>query len=341
MSAAVGAALKKIAIAILSNKNAIKTVGTIVLIILIVILMPIIAIVGVFSGGIEIDTDRLSQMVIENMSQEESAMLMEIESTMSRIESSMSAAGYSERVQEAQVLYVIGLSGYASDSGFVDRLVSCFAESQTDAQLVSAVNSRFSTSISVDDFHSIMDGIRAVKIDIRGYVSPETKNNLDLVTWAVNAEQAGWGYVWGTYGTVLTRTYLYAKAEQYPDHVGAMEDFIKRNWMGRRTADCVGLIKGYGWLNPETLAIEYGTHGMPDISADDMYRSATEKGAISTIPEIPGLAVWKEGHIGIYIGNGYVIEAMGTRYGVRKTELKNRSWTHWLKIPYITYEQTN
>jgi len=30
---------------------------------------------------------------------------------------------------------------------------------------------------------------------------------------------------------------------------------------------------------------------------------------------------------------------MGTRYGVRKTELKNRSWTHWLKIPYITYEE--
>ncbi len=340
MSAAVGAALKKIAVALLSNKKAIKTVGMIVLIILIVIMMPIIAIVGVFSGGIEIDTDRLSQMVIENMSQEESAMMMEIQNTLNEIDRQMSAVGYSERVQEAQVLYVIGLSGYGSDTGFVSRLVGCFSENQTDAQIVSVVNSRFSTNISLEDFRSIMNGIRAVQIKTDNYVSPETKNNLDLVTWAINAEQAGWGYVWGTYGSVLSRSYLQSKVNQYPDHVGSMEDFIKRNWMGKRTADCVGLIKGYGWLNPETQAIEYGTNGMPDISADDMYRNATEKGSISPMPDIPGLAVWKEGHIGIYIGDGYVIEAMGTRYGVRKTELSKRSWTHWLKIPYITYEET-
>ena len=50
---------------------------------------------------------------------------------------------------------------------------------------------------------------------------------------------------------------------------------------------------------------------MPDIGADTMYANATEKGTIDTIPEIPGLAVWHEGHIGIYIGGGKVIEAMG------------------------------
>jgi len=267
-------------------------------------------------------------------------MMMEIQNTLNEIDRQMSAAGYSERVQEAQVLYVIGLSGYGSDTGFVSRLVGCFSENQTDAQLVSVVNSRFSTNISLKDFRSIMNGIRAVQIKTDNYVSPETKNNLDLVSWAINAEQAGWGYVWGTYGSVLSRSYLQSKVEQYPDHVGSMEDFIKRNWMGKRTADCVGLIKGYGWLNPETQAIEYGTNGVPDISADDMYRNATEKGSIGSMPDIPGLAVWKEGHIGIYIGDGYVIEAMGTRYGVRKTELSKRSWTHWLKIPYITYEET-
>ena len=43
------------------------------------------------------------------------------------------------------------------------------------------------------------------------------------------------------------------------------------------------------------------------------------------------------GHVGIYIGNGYAIEAMGTRYGVVKTRVAARSWTHWLKIPYINY----
>ena len=76
---------------------------------------------------------------------------------------------------------------------------------------------------------------------------------------------------------------------------------------------------------------------MPDIGADAMYANAIEKGTIDTIPEIPGLAVWHEGHIGIYVGNGEVIEAMGTRYGVVRTRLSERHWTHWLKIPYINY----
>ena len=27
------------------------------------------------------------------------------------------------------------------------------------------------------------------------------------------------------------------------------------------------------------------------------------------MPDIPGIAVWHQGHIGVYIGNGYVIHA--------------------------------
>ena len=77
---------------------------------------------------------------------------------------------------------------------------------------------------------------------------------------------------------------------------------------------------------------------MPDIGANQMYYSASESGPISTIPEIPGLAVWHDGHIGVYIGHGEVIEAMGTRYGVVKTQFAGRGWTHWLKIAYINYD---
>lgn len=122
-----------------------------------------------------------------------------------------------------------------------------------------------------------------------------------------------------------------------PDEVGGYADFIEEHWIGGRTADCVGLIKGYGWFDPETGKIEYGTNGMPDIGADTMYANAEESGTIDTIPEIPGLAVWHEGHIGIYIGNGQVIHASGTKVGVVQTPIGNSGWTHWLKIPYITY----
>ena len=77
---------------------------------------------------------------------------------------------------------------------------------------------------------------------------------------------------------------------------------------------------------------------MPDYGANQMYYSALDSGTIDTIPEIPGLAVWKDGHIGVYIGNGEVIEAMGTHYGVVKTQLQGRGWTHWLKIAFINYD---
>ena len=177
-----------------------------------------------------------------------------------------------------------------------------------------------------------------IDLDISAFSDPSNKNATDLVTYAIHAWESGWGYVWGTYGNVLTESLLTYKVSQYPDGVGNHEGFIRARWLGGRTTDCVGLIKGYSWLSPETMTIDYGTHGMPDIGANQMYYSAMESGPIDTMPDIPGLAVWHEGHIGVYIGGGQVIEAMGTKYGVVKTELAKRNWTHWLKVPYISYD---
>lgn len=187
------------------------------------------------------------------------------------------------------------------------------------------------------DGNFIAGGDRSIELDISTFANPTTKNATDLVTYAVHAWESGWGYVWGTYGNVLTESLLAYKVSQYPDGVGNHENFIRAHWLGGRTTDCVGLIKGYSWLSPETMTIDYGTHGMPDIGANQMYYTARESGPISTMPDIPGLAVWHEGHIGVYIGGGQVIEAMGTKNGVVKTELAKRNWTHWLKIPYINY----
>ena len=181
-------------------------------------------------------------------------------------------------------------------------------------------------------------GGHSTELDISGFIDPTTKNAADLVAYAIHAWESGWGYVWGTYGNILTESLFEYKLEQYPEGVGSYEDFIEANWLGGRTADCVGLIKGYGWLDPVTLTIGYATNGMPDIGANQMYRSASVSGTIDTMPDTPGLAVWFDGHIGVYIGNGQVIEASGTKKGVVKTELEGRGWTHWLEIEYINYD---
>lgn len=175
-------------------------------------------------------------------------------------------------------------------------------------------------------------------IDTSGFTDPSTKNAHDLAAYAVQAWESGWGYVWGTFGNVLTESLLEYKVEQYPDGVGDHEAFIRTHWLGGRATDCVGLIKGYGWLDSDTLTIKYGTNGMPDIGANSMYHNATVTGPIDTMPDTPGLAVWMEGHIGVYIGNGEVIEASSTRRGVVKTQLAGRGWTAWLEVPYISYD---
>jgi hypothetical protein len=175
------------------------------------------------------------------------------------------------------------------------------------------------------------------ELDVTGFVNPNVKNNLDLVVFVTHAWESGWGYVWGTFGGVLTESALASKLEQYPDEVGGYEEFIRENWLDGRTVDCVGMIKSYGWFNPNTLKIVYNNAMFPDNGANSMHTAASVKGAIATMPDTPGLGVWHHNHIGVYIGNGEVIEAMGTKYGVVKSKLADRSWTDWLEIPGISY----
>ncbi len=162
------------------------------------------------------------------------------------------------------------------------------------------------------------------------------KTNLGLVEHAKMALKERWGYVWGTFGAMLTPALLQQKISQYPSQVGAHQTFIRQNWLNRRTADCVGLIKSYVWWVGNNPKYDSKT----DVNANMMYNQAKEKGTIGTIPEIPGVCVYKSGHIGVYIGNGQVIEARSTTRGVIQAPLKGSgavAWTHWLKCPFIEY----
>ena len=283
--------------------------------------------------------------------------------------------GSLDPVQVEAVFFALCFGDNAPTRSAADRFVDCFYKTETRARMVTVtqedgteklveeVYEKLSTwrgcvvtdaerSNAVDIYAIVMGsmggdtfngdyesgGSAPIELDVSMLTDPTTKNAADLVVYVTNAWNSGWGYVWGTYGQTLTSELLQYKLTQYPNGVGKYVDFIRANWLGRHTADCVGLIKGYGWLSTDTMTIDYGTHGMPDIGANEMFYNATRRGGIDTMPDTPGLAVWKSGHIGVYIGNGEVVEAMGTKYGVVKTQLEGRGWTHWLEVPGIEYE---
>jgi hypothetical protein len=111
MSTTVAAALKKLAVGIFTNPKILKTIIGIALGIIIIIIMPIVAVVSIFDGDIKIDNNRLQELIIENLSDEEKGKLQFVEDTMLDIDKAMTDAGYnSDRAKEAQVLYVLALS---------------------------------------------------------------------------------------------------------------------------------------------------------------------------------------------------------------------------------------
>lgn len=295
MGITVGAAMKKVAAILLSDPKTLKKVLFAILVVLVALLLPMVMVVCLFSGKFRVDTEDLQRHVEANLTAADVQLLRSVEDTMAEIEFAMIDAELSSEVGAAQALYIMALYDYSSQPGFVSRLVSCFGAEQTDDQLVANVNAAFGTDIVVQDFTNVMRNVRSRRIDTTKYVDCGTKNNLDLVQWAISAYQSRWGYVMGTFGQVLTVDLLEAKLQQLPDAIGPYEDYIRANYLGVRTADCIGLIKGYSWYDPESGDINYGSNGMPDVSADQIYAQAAEKGSMATMPEIPGILVHARG----------------------------------------------
>lgn len=342
MSAEVAAA--KVAITVVSDKRGRVAIATILCSAIMLFFLPLIVYMGVMSnlGEVGIDTVQAQQMIVQNMSLEEKAKLQHLENVMVGISKEFQKRKLNNyTIKKAQALYVCALyDAEKTDSDFITKYADCFEQSETDDDLRNAIFSAFGVQINADEFNNLMSVIKNTVIDID--LTDADKNNLDLVKWAEFAYENKWGYVWGSHGQVLTEKELIRLKGVFGSHVTDKEAYIRSHWLGRRTSDCVGLIKGYGWYDEESGTIKYGTNGMKDVTADGMFSAATEKGTINTMPDIPGLAVWHQGHIGVYIGNGYVIHAANTYDGVIKTPITSSGWTHWLKVPYMNYiEETD
>lgn len=170
--------------------------------------------------------------------------------------------------------------------------------------------------------------------------------------------ELGSPYWYGTHGHKCTEDLLKRKSAQYPvpkySHYKSsrMPEYRADIAENAICADCIGALKAYAWTNggegllesygkPGAIKQDYQSHGVPDRSANGMFEYAKEQGmewgSIDTMPEIIGLCVRYDGHVGFYAGNGEVEEWRGFAYGSQRTRLKDRKWTHWYKHPALNY----
>ena len=149
----------------------------------------------------------------------------------------------------------------------------------------------------------------------------------------------GWGYIWGTAGEKWTAA-KQKELEKTTDKSRAMGRKYGSKWIGHMVADCSGL---FSWAFKQLGGYMY--HG-----SDTMFRKYTtsngalKKGQRTDGQELkPGTAVFtydkaegKYGHVGLYIGNGLVIEAAGTIEGVITSKV-NGKWTFWGELKGVDY----
>ena len=163
-----------------------------------------------------------------------------------------------------------------------------------------------------------------------------------LINWVI--AQLGLAYVYATVGQVCTIPLLMKIQKQYGATMGEgyyqlKGDYTKGRcgkWLGKVAYDCSGLIK----------AGRKALSGIwRDVSAQGTYDQCIRRGPIKDMPLIPGCAVFmysaskkRMGHVGLYIGNGFVVEARGVDYGVVKTKLSSRAWGYWGLLDWLEYD---
>lgn len=150
--------------------------------------------------------------------------------------------------------------------------------------------------------------------------------------------QLGRPYWYGTYGQITSAALLGTKRQQYPKYYNQDNYKVKfTDQYGQKAHDCAGLIKGAVWCDGVVDAKPTYV-SKQDLCANDILKKACSvTGDIKDMPDVPGILVHYSGHIGIYIGGGYVIEARGHDYGVVKTKLGSRAWEHYGFCDWIQY----
>ncbi len=161
-------------------------------------------------------------------------------------------------------------------------------------------------------------------------------------------------YIYGCFGAPMNNTNKTRYCNNYAyNKQPARTNKIKNASADTFGFDCVCLIKGilWGWsgdLNRTYGGAAYKANGVPDTNADGIMNYCENVSTNFANIEV-GELVHMSGHVGIYIGDGEVVECTPIwKDGVQITNLanlgkrdgyNNRTWVNHGKLTFIDYNQ--
>ena len=310
MSAAVAAAVKKIAIYILGDEHKrgklFVAVGSIIAGFLGLMFLPIAVISSIGSMNIEppdIDKSLFTESALfESLDSEQQAEITNIQNQGQAIEDAMTNAGVRDQTIKAQLIY---MSYFEDVQNFnAESYANLFVVAPDDSDLIAAINSTYGLDIDYDEFVRTYTFVMNSTINAFMFTDTGTKNCVDLAAWAENAFISGGGYKSGAAGE---------------------RDEIDRI----RYADNAGLVLGYLNYDP--------TDKMFGCDYDTLVY--TEQGSLDTMPETAGIGLFDGSKHGVYVGNGEVVYSSESVGYVTKEPVSNGSWTSWCTYEGIEYPQ--
>lgn len=173
------------------------------------------------------------------------------------------------------------------------------------------------------------------------------KTQQELSDWALWVFDSKWLYGMGCYGQRLQTIYpILAKSWYYT--VKNPEGFKKltevyNTGANPRLYDCHGIVDGFRMDDDTTVEIEFDPS--VDTSADYEMARVKATGTLgkdygpidANMLDNAGYGYWKEGHFGVGVGNGLVVDIWSTGYPARKRDQTLGNWTNWLKCYGIYY----
>lgn len=157
MSATIGAALKKIAVALATDRRNWEKIGIVLMAVLLLFLLPVLSVEAVFRGDFDWDSPELVSAVMEDLDIGSLGFLETSDSLLTQLQDALKDAGFGfDEFRKAQALYWLALSPYGEEPDFVEKLVGCFAPDQDAQELIRNVNTAFGTDIDPEEFEKIL-----------------------------------------------------------------------------------------------------------------------------------------------------------------------------------------